>query len=93
MPDTTTDAELLPHQTTVRLTLRPDEDTVVNKDEVHNLRHQGLLIEDEPASATAAADGPAADGAAAGGQPGTGGADGSGATADGKKAKAPQPPA
>lgn len=88
MPDSP--AELLPHQTTVRLTLRPDEDTVVNKDEVHNLRHQGLLIEDEPA---AAGDGSSADGAATGGQPGTGGADGSGATADGKKAKAPQPPA
>lgn len=32
----------------VRLTIRPDEDTLVPEDEVPVLRHQGLLIEDAP---------------------------------------------
>lgn len=31
----------------VRLSIRPDEDTEVDREEVDNLRSQGLLIEDD----------------------------------------------
>ena len=40
----------------VRLTIRPDEDWEVGEDEIPGLRHQGLLVEDEPEPDTRAAE-------------------------------------
>ncbi len=42
-------AELLPHQSRVRVTMFPDRLTVVDTDEIPGLRSQGLLIEDDQA--------------------------------------------
>ena len=53
--------DLLPHQARVRLTIRPDELTVVPADEIPHLRGSGLLIEDEPGPAAAKAPGKPAD--------------------------------
>lgn len=41
--------DLQPHQTTVRTTMWPDRDHVVDVDEIPGLRSQRLLIEDDNA--------------------------------------------
>lgn len=42
------DKKLAPHRTTVRVTMFPDP-IEVDKDEIPNLRSQGLLVEDDDA--------------------------------------------
>jgi hypothetical protein len=51
-------------KTTVRVTMFPDP-VEVDEDEIPNLRHQGLLVEDEPKPADSAAPAGAAKPAAA----------------------------
>lgn len=60
-----------PKTVRLRLTIHPDEEREYLEDEVESLRHQGLVLDDEPAGEQPA-------GKAAGGKPATGGAQGAG---------------
>jgi hypothetical protein len=46
-PTAAPDADLMPHQTRVRVTMFTDP-IVVDRDEIENLRTQGILVDDEP---------------------------------------------